>query len=319
MSYTPRIATQTLVTIAAHLERDQGAAYRRHLRHLMPQAEDAYRDEEDDFRSHLGASLIGRECARELWYSFRWTTKPSFDGRILRLFNRGHLEEPRMVALLLMIGCTVWQFDEEGNQFRIKGHKGHFGGGMDGVILGVPEIPDEPVLGEFKTHNDKSFQKLKGDGVREAKFEHYVQMQMYMGKNGFRWALYMAINKNDDELYAELVAFDQVTYDRFLDRSAMVIDAVEPPPRINNSPGWYKCKFCDFCPVCHGATMPAKNCRTCRWSTPVDGGKWVCENPKVIEVLKEQGYHDDQWELTKEAQLRGCDDYELHPLIKAKQ
>ena len=319
MNYPPRIAGQTLALIADHLSRDQGAAFRRHLRHLMPQAEDAYRDEEDDFRSHLGASIIGGECAREQWYSFRWTMRRRFEGRMIRLFNRGHLEEPRMVALLLMIGCTVWQFDEEGNQFRINGHKGHFGGGLDAVVLGIPEIPNEPVLSEFKTHNDKSFQKLKGAGVREAKFQHYVQMQMYMGKNGLRWALYMAVNKNDDEIYAELVEFDPITYDRFQDRAAMIIDAPEPPPRINNSPGWYKCKFCDYAPVCHGAALPEKNCRTCRWSTPVDGGKWVCENPKVIEVLKEQGYHDDQWELTKEAQLRGCDDYELHPLIKAKQ
>ena len=95
MSYTPRIATQTLATIAAHLERDQGAAFRRHLRHLMPQAEDAYRDEEDAFRSHLGASLIGRECARELWYSFRWTTKPSFEGRMIRLDPANSAYEPQ--------------------------------------------------------------------------------------------------------------------------------------------------------------------------------------------------------------------------------
>lgn len=318
MSYTPRIATQTLATIAAALERDQGASFRQHLRHLMPLAEDAYRGEEDPFRSHLGASIIGRECARELWYSFHWTTAPSFEGRILRLFNRGHLEEPRMVALLQMIGCTVWQFDEEGNQFRVAGYKGHFGGGMDGVLLGIPELPDEPVLGEFKTHNDKSFQKLKGDGVRESKFEHYVQMQTYMGKNGFRWGLYMAVNKNDDELYAELIPFDQVTYDRFQERSVMIIDAVEPPARINNSPGWYKCKFCDFSPVCHGAAQPDKNCRTCRWSTPVDGGKWICENPIVLAKAEAQGW-EDPIELDKDAQLKGCEDYEQHPLIKAKQ
>lgn len=318
MSYTPRIATQTLATIAAALERDQGASFRQHLRHLIPLAEDAYRGEEDPFRSHLGASIIGRECARELWYSFHWTTAPSFEGRILRLFNRGHLEEPRMVALLQMIGCTVWQFDEKGNQFRVAGYKGHFGGGMDGVILGIPELPDEPVLGEFKTHNDKSFQKLKGDGVRESKFEHYVQMQTYMGKNGFRWGLYMAVNKNDDELYAELIPFDQVTYDRFQERSVMIIDAVEPPTRINNSPGWYKCKFCDFSPVCHGAAQPDKNCRTCRWSTPVDGGKWICENPIVLAKAEAQGW-EDPIELDKDAQLKGCEDYEQHPLIKAKQ
>lgn len=317
MSYAPRIASQTLATISAMLERDQGAAFRQHLRRLMPLAEDAYRDEEGAFRSHLGASLIGRECARELWYSFRWVTKPRFDGRLIRLFNRGHLEEPRMVALLLMIGCTVWQFDENGQQFRIKGHKGHFGGGMDGVVLGIPEIPDEPVVAEFKTHNDKSFQKLKGEGVREAKFEHYVQMQTYMGKNDLRWAIYLATNKNDDELYAELVAFDQGTYNKFQERAAAIIDAVEPPPRINNSPGWYKCKFCTHAPVCHGAAMPERNCRTCRWSTPIEDGKWICENPTVVAAAEAQCWKDPI-ELDKESQLHGCANYELHPLIKAK-
>lgn len=317
MSYAPRIASQTLATISAMLERDQGAAFRQHLRRLMPLAEDAYRDEEGAFRSHLGASLIGRECARELWYSFRWVTKPRFDGRLIRLFNRGHLEEPRMVALLLMIGCTVWQFDENGQQFRIKGHKGHFGGGMDGVVLGIPEIPDEPVVAEFKTHNDKSFQKLKGEGVREAKFEHYVQMQTYMGKNDLRWALYLATNKNDDELYAELVAFDQGTYNKFQERAAAIIDAVEPPPRINNSPGWYKCKFCTHAPVCHGAAMPERNCRTCRWSTPIEDGKWICENPTVVAAAEAQCW-ENPIELDKEAQLHGCANYELHSLIKAK-
>lgn len=311
---TPRIAAQTLAAISVAMEKDQGARYRTLLRELMPLAEDAYRGEEDAFRSHLGASLIGRECARELWYSFHWTTAPTFEGRMLRLFNRGHLEEPRMVALLRLIGCTVWQLDENGKQFRVSGYKGHFGGSMDGVVLGLPEMPDEPALAEFKTHNDKSFQKLKGDGVREAKLEHYVQMQIYMGKNALRWALYMAVNKNDDDLYAELVAFDRETFERFDQRAAGIIDAQEAPPRISESPGWYKCKICPFAPVCHGAALPDVNCRTCRWSTPVEGGKWVCENPKV---MAEHG-QTTPVELDKETQLRGCPHYEMNPTIKSK-
>lgn len=318
MDMTPRVADQTLKTIEAHLEKDQGAAYRRHLRHLLPLAEDAYRDEEDPFRSHLGASLMGRECARELWYSFRWVKAPAFEGRILRLFNRGHLEEPRIVALLLMIGCTVWQYDEDGKQFRIKGHKGHFGGGMDGVVLGIPEMPETPVLGEFKTHNDKSFQGVRSNGVREAKFEHYVQMQLYMGKTGLSHALYVAVNKNDDTIYPEIVSFDKETYDRFVHRAGLIIDADEPPPRISNSPGWYKCKFCTFSSVCHGAAQPERNCRTCRWSTPVDGGEWLCENPLVVEEACINGWWDPIVVLDKAAQLKGCPDYEQNPLIKEK-
>ena len=88
---------------------------------------------------------MGRPCSRELWYTFHWATEKKFEGQTLRLFNRGHLEGPRMMALLKMIGCTIWQFDSEGKQFRIDGHKGHFGGGLDGVVLGVPDSQVEAV------------------------------------------------------------------------------------------------------------------------------------------------------------------------------
>lgn len=307
MSYTPILATQTLREIEVAMRKDQGGLFRETLRDLMPQAEDAYRGAEDPFRSHLGASLMGRPCPRELWYSFHWTTRPTFEGQLLRLFNRGHLEEPRMVALLKMIGCTVWQFDAEGKQFRIDGHKGHFGGGLDSVILGLPDCPDEYTLGEFKTHNDKSFQKLKGDGMREAKFEHYVQMQLYMGKHKLRVGLYLAVNKNNDELYGELVPFDEKVCNQFQARAAAIIDAVTPPARISTSPGWYQCKFCDHSPVCHGAAQPDRNCRTCRWSEPGETSVWLCNNPQVpIEVL------------SKDVQIQGCAEYAVHPGIKAK-
>lgn len=306
-----RLATKTLDAIAAHMDKDQGASWRTLMRDLIPQAEDVFRGEEDPFRSHLGASIIGRDCARELWYSFHWTTAPRFEGRILRLFNRGHLEEPRIVALLLMIGCQVWQYDSDGNQFRIKGHKGHFGGGMDGVVLGIPDLPEEPMLAEFKTHALKSFTTLKDKGVRESKFEHYIQMQTYMGKNNLRYGIYIAVCKNDDELYAEIIEFNQELYVAYQDRSIMIIDADSPPPRINNSPGWFKCRFCDQAPVCHGTAQPAINCRTCRWATPIEDGQWVCENPKLSQV-------GQNLILDKGLQLSGCGHYEVHPLMKAK-
>src|SRR6266540_1462894 len=119
-------AVKTLEAINAALEKDQGARFRGLLHEAMREAvdlkSDAFRDEEDAFRSHLGASMIGRECARELWYAFRWATARREGGRMVRLFNRGHLEEPRFVALLRMIGCAVWQYDENKKQFRVAAH-----------------------------------------------------------------------------------------------------------------------------------------------------------------------------------------------------
>lgn len=280
-----QLATKTLAAIEAALYVDQGAKYRGLLAKLVPLAGDAYSTKEDDWRDHLGASLIGRDCARELWYSFHWATLKKFDGRMLRLFNRGHLEEPRMVALLEMIGCTVWQLTSEGKQFRITGHKGHFGGSLDSVVRGIPDLPDEPILGEFKTHGDKSFTKVKEDGVQAVKWEHFIQMQTYMGKYDLNWALYAAVNKNTDELHMELVKFDAVQYKRYLDRSAMVIDAKEPPPRIGDSPGFFKCKFCDQSKVCHLEDLPAVNCRTCLHSVIEDEGKWRCGEADKMNQL----------------------------------
>lgn len=61
----------------------------------------------DEPRTHLGASLIGHECSRYLWYVFRWCVNEEFSGRMYRLFERGHLEEMRFVKWLEGIGCKV--------------------------------------------------------------------------------------------------------------------------------------------------------------------------------------------------------------------
>lgn len=296
----PILATKTKLAIEEAIEKDQGASFRGHLRHLMPLAEDAYREDEESFRSHLGASIIGKKCAREIWYSFRWCTKPRFSSRIVRLFNRGHLEEPRFVAMLLAIQCKVWCVDENGKQFRISGYKGHYGGGMDAVVLGIPEVPNEPVLGEFKTHNEKSFAKLEAEGVRKSKPTHWVQMQQYMGKNGFNWALYMAVNKNNDDLYCELVPFCPTSCSQQEARAVMIIDSDKPPARISKTPGWFECKFCDYRSICHLNHPPEQNCRTCVWALPADEGIWTCRNPQCSEIV-----------LTKDRQLEGCSQYSV--------
>lgn len=65
------------------------------------------------FRGHMGGSMIGRACDREIWYGFRHARRPSFPGRILRLFGRGHLEEPRFVTYLKMVGAEVQEYSQQ--------------------------------------------------------------------------------------------------------------------------------------------------------------------------------------------------------------
>jgi hypothetical protein len=299
------LAKLTLDAINASLEKDQGAAYRQFLGQVIPHIGDAYRGaDKSPYRSHMGASGIGKDCGRAIWYGFRWFTKPHFEGRILRLFNRGHLEEARFIALLLSIGTKVFQQDENGKQFRISDAGGHFGGSGDGVAMGLPDIPPGmPCLLEFKTHGEKSFLKLVKEGVRSSKFEHYVQMNVYMRKMNLNVALYGAVNKNTDELYLEIIPIDTITGDQFVDRGRQLVFSKEPPKKLSESPGWFECKFCDHKKVCHLGGAPEVNCRTCWYSGPSEDGKWYCGHGATLAsgASKEP--------LSEDAQLAGCVHY----------
>lgn len=244
-------------------------------------------------RAYLGGSIIGQECERRLWYSHRWCQRPELepDGRMKRLFNRGHREEETFVAELRGIGCTVHDIDPStGQQFRFKAVGGHFAGGIDGVALGVPEAPKTWHLVEFKTHNDKSFQALLKDGVAKAKPEHYAQMQAYMHMANLSRALYLAVNKNDDTLHSERIPYDETAATALLAKAERVIYAPEPLAKLSHDPAFYKCKMCPMSPTCHGEALPPVSCRTCLHATPEpDGdGRWSCAKWKADPPLDAQ-------------------------------
>lgn len=291
-----RLATKTLAAIDGAIKADQGAAYRGWLAKVLPNIGDAYRTENEPFRSHLGASLLGRECAREIWYNFRWAYRSNFDGRMVRLFNRGHLEEGRFIAMLLTIGCEVYQQDENGKQFRISFAEGHAGGSGDGIVVGLPDLPaGQAALCEFKTHNDKSFKELETKGVQEAKPEHYVQMNIYMYKMGIPVCLYLSVNKNTDAVYGEIVTLEREIAEQYIERGDKLVWMQEPPKRLSETPGFWKCKFCVFKQICHWQEEPDLNCRTCEYSEPRANGEWYCR------------YWNSN--IPKENQLTGCTNY----------
>lgn len=246
------------------------------------------RNKEQKPRPHLGASLIGHDCERHLWYSFRWSVKVPFIGRMLRLFDTGNREEFRLVIDLRNAGVTVYDKDPaSGKQFQFHDHGGHFSGSMDAAMKDLVEAPKTWHVGEFKTHNAKSFAKLVKVGVKKAKPQHWRQMNTYMGwsimesgPNGMRRAAYFAVNKDTDDIYMERVEFDQATFDLDREKAKRVIEAVRPPQRINSDPSWFECKFCDHHAVCHVGNVPVTSCRSCVHATPHingEGGQWSCD------------------------------------------
>lgn len=255
---------------------------------------------EDGLRTHLGASVIGEKCLRAVWFGWRWAGVEDLPGRMFRLFSRGHHEEEMFAHLLRLTGATVWTQDAQGKQFRISAFGGHFGGSLDGVAVNLPDVPADlaglPALCEFKTHNDKSFKDLKKKQVKDSKPKHYKQAQMYMRKMDLKWCLYCAVNKNDDELYFEVVRLNPNEGDHLLNRAEYVITTREAPPRISETSSWFECRFCKFKEVCHFNKEPLLNCRTCVHSAPLPDGTWHCAlgNPEII-IAPKQGCPSHSW------------------------
>ncbi len=236
----------------------------------------------DEHRSHLGASLIGKECAREIWYDFRWVKYQVFEARMLRLFNRGKMEEELFIKWLRGIGCQVWEVDPQtGKQFRIWGVNGHYGGSADSVGI-LPYLPDFPILLEFKTHNTKSFVNLVNKGLILSKPQHYSQMCSYGKHYNFRYGLYVAVNKNDDDLYPELVELDWKLAHDLSNKAQDIIESKFPPLRISDNPAYFTCKWCNKADICHADAPVEINCRSCKCAIPVEDAKWKCTRFNAI-------------------------------------
>lgn len=236
-------------------------------------------------RWHLGASVIGEDCWRKIWYGFRWVYDKKLTGRMYRLFNRGHKEEFRFVEWLRGMGHIVEEYDTsqplkngEPQQFHISDVYGHFGGSCDGKITLTGKYAGLPkMLLEFKTISSKYFDKLVKLGVKIEKPQHYTQMCSYGKRMGLRYALYMCVNKDTDEIYYEIVELSDEEADRATIKAGKIIFSQEPPPRISENSAFYKCKLCDFAPMCHGKKSYDKNCRSCKFARPVDAGEWTCD------------------------------------------
>ena len=232
---------------------------------------------DNDHRWHLGASMIGEECRRKLWYSFRWCFKEKITGRMARIFDRGHREETRFIWWLEGGSCEV----------RREAHKeafrGHFGGTPDAVVF-LPKNYgfNVPLLAEFKTHKDNAeFKKLVKEGVKTTKPLHWAQMCVYGHLTGLNHALYMVVNKNTDELHIEVLELDLEHGKAMIEKGGQIIFSEEPPVRASDLSVHQKCVLCAARGICHYNEPLELNCRSCKHATPFDDGSWMCAQKTI--------------------------------------
>lgn len=245
-------------------------------------------------RPHLGASQIGTECSRALWYQHKHMDQPVFDGRMIRLFETGDLEEDRFVRELRAIGCTVWEKDPDtGKQIRFTACSGHFALSLDGVVEGLPDAPSKAHIIEMKTANEKSFKATQAKGIREAKPQYFAQVQAGMHLSGIHDCLFLMKNKNDENIYAERIKYDAAFAIKLIAKAESIIFSDKPPAKLSEDPSFFGCKFCDFKDVCHNGKPPEVNCRTCLHSAPerTGDGLWSCALGKPMQTCQDHLYN----------------------------
>ncbi len=256
-------------------------------------------DEKPRFSRRLGASVIGAECPRRLWYAFRWAKLEKFDGRMLRLFDTGKREEPRLIAELRRVGCEVADLID-GNQIEYTAVGGHVVTKIDAAAMGIPDAPKTPHVCEFKTASNKSWNDLAKKGLKKGKPEHYAQLVIGMALGEFARGLYLSVNKDNDEIYGERLRWEEVKDDaaKLLAEAERVIRSPRAPDRIGDDKEALPCKWCSYRDICHGGLPPdpavpaCLTCRSCVHSTPKieagNLGRWVCEKHKKTLGEQEQ-------------------------------
>ncbi len=241
----------------------------------------------NEHRPHLGGSQIGNECSRALWYQFRHAWSPTFDGRMLRLFETGDREEDRIVANLRAVGITVWDKDPEtGKQIRFTECGGHFALSLDGVGQGFAESSKPHTL-EFKTMNDKNFKAMKNLGCKKSKPVYWAQCQIGMHLGDMDRCYFFAVNKNTDEMYGERIKRDRAVGNLLVSKAKNIIFSDTPPAKLNEDPSYWQCRFCSYFAVCHGCKIPEVSCRTCSHVTPEQNGTWSCAKGKPAVTCDE--------------------------------
>lgn len=266
----------------------------------------------NDFRWHLGASVMGHPCSRKIWYGFRWVKKEAFDARRLRLFDRGHREEPQFTMYLKGIGCEVSEFDttqpiqEDGTypQHRISGCWGHFGGSLDAIVkLPARYRYDELISVSYKTSGTGAkFDDLTRKGLLLSKPGYHIQESIYCWKMKFKVYGYIAANKNDDALFIDFQEADWKEAERQEKRAERIIFSRIPPARISENKAYFECSWCTFKNICFDNEVPPEvNCRSCKFSKPVEDKQWFCEGYNAI--------------IPKDIIIKGCEHWQ--PIVGA--
>lgn len=205
-----------------------------------------YKIKKEVKRDYIGASSIGSECLRQIWYDYTNAPAAPIPLKLQRTFDVGKILEGFIIQILKDCGLEIETAEESPTKHKfIDKEYPFFQGSCDAIFLNPRRLL------EIKTAKDASFNLFVKHGLQKWNYKYFCQLQSYMGFSGINEAYVLVFNKDTSDFWDEFIEFDSLVFERLRRKALMIKEAVSMPPRINNSPLWYQCKTCRFKEICH--------------------------------------------------------------------
>lgn len=213
-------------------------------------------------RAYVGASSIGDDCERKLWYQLRQPEKAEpVEAELILAANDGYRSEDLMAAYLRKIpGVELITHGTDGKQLGFKDLDGEYGGHTDGIVTGIPLAPKTSHVWEHKSKNDKFYNaltKLKEkhdikDVLQHWDYKYYCQGVVYMDYFDIKRHYTTVVLAGTRKLQTIRTNCNPGLAKQLKEKAKRIITYTSAPYGISENPSFYKCKMCFFRDYCHG-------------------------------------------------------------------
>lgn len=231
-----------------------------------PTLEAVHRVQEAEFnasppRGYLGASSLGHQCERMLYYSYNGARSEPTKYHGVYAIEDGHRSEDLIAARLRKVeNVTLYTHDSEGKQFGFSDMDGKFRGHIDGVITGLLQAPKTPHVWENKAVNEKKYGEFlkardkfgEKAALQNWDYVYYIQALLYMHYMMLDRHYLTVCTPGGRDIASCRTDAVPVHAEAMKKKAKRIIEATSEPVRIMDDPTYYVCKWCRFRGVCYG-------------------------------------------------------------------
>lgn len=214
---------------------------------------------EEKPRNYVGASSIGDDCERKLYYRLRHSEEAApRKAELILAANDGYRSEDYVASLIREIpGVELTTHDVHGKQLGFR--HGIFAGHIDGIIDGLPQAPKTSYIWENKCSNEKKYNALikakekfgtKG-ALEQWDYIYYCQAVIYMHFFDLKRHYTTVSMAGSRKIQSVRTVANPKLAKMLIEKAVRIGNATSAPFGISENPSWYKCKWCDFNEFCH--------------------------------------------------------------------